>query len=211
MRRWHSCSGATRARRGAEMADRPRQNASLALLASLAPAAALGSNVSTIVGHGKGTARSPEKLENAPLRPYTRYTCAKMVLCMPSLPSLESFDEHATIHSFTSPIFKDGLLCLSSPLALGVIRLSFASCMTVTRHLNAMVKRLGATGRWGLTGSRTSSVSGRSGETLFCTRCQCGRGAHCTSVHLGPGSSKANKRMSNYLHEGAPYGRRTAF
>ncbi|KAL7551016.1 hypothetical protein ACHAWF_014226 [Thalassiosira exigua] len=56
-----------------------------------------------------------------------------MLLCLWHIPSLESIDEHATIETFTSPIFKEGPLCLP-PFVLGVIRLSFVfTCIAVTK------------------------------------------------------------------------------
>jgi hypothetical protein len=55
-----------------------------------------------------------------------------MSLCIWALPTVESLDRYATIETFTTPIFKEGLLNLS-PLALGVIRMVFAIiCMVIT-------------------------------------------------------------------------------
>lgn len=54
-----------------------------------------------------------------------------MALCLWTLPSLSSIDEHATIETFTTPIFKDGPFSLP-PVVLGIIRLLFALICIVT-------------------------------------------------------------------------------
>ena len=48
-----------------------------------------------------------------------------MSICFFTLPSVEEIDSYATVETFSTPIFADGLLNLS-PLALGTIRLLFA-------------------------------------------------------------------------------------
>ncbi|KAL9185827.1 hypothetical protein ACHAXT_003604 [Thalassiosira profunda] len=54
-----------------------------------------------------------------------------MALCVWALPSLQSIDELATFETFTTPVFQDGAFNLS-PIALGIIRLSFAGFCLVT-------------------------------------------------------------------------------
>ncbi|KAL3798276.1 hypothetical protein HJC23_000190 [Cyclotella cryptica] len=55
-----------------------------------------------------------------------------MLGCVIAMPSTQSLDEYATIDTFTTSIFKDGLFYFT-PLALGVIRMTFAFiCMVVT-------------------------------------------------------------------------------
>lgn len=57
-----------------------------------------------------------------------------MALCVWTLPSLESIDEHATVETFTTSIFKEGPFSIS-PVALGNIRLLFAFiCIYTTKE-----------------------------------------------------------------------------
>jgi hypothetical protein len=55
-----------------------------------------------------------------------------MVLCIRALPTIDNVDRYATVETFTSSIFKQGLFSLS-PFSLGVIRMGFAIiCVIVT-------------------------------------------------------------------------------
>jgi len=55
-----------------------------------------------------------------------------MSLCVWALPTVENLDRYATIETFTTSIFKEGLFNLS-PLALGLIRIVFAIiCVIIT-------------------------------------------------------------------------------
>ena len=56
-----------------------------------------------------------------------------MGLCVWTLPPLQSIDEYATVETFTSTIFKEGPFALP-PIALGIIRLSFALICAVTTN-----------------------------------------------------------------------------
>ncbi|KAL7543897.1 hypothetical protein ACHAXR_013420 [Thalassiosira sp. AJA248-18] len=89
-----------------------------------------------IVMYGLGLSKElPEELvtlKNAPPPFHTVVVfIIAMSLCCWSLPSLQSIDEHAIIDTFTASIFKEGPFFLP-PIALGVIRLLFASiCIVV--------------------------------------------------------------------------------
>lgn len=54
-----------------------------------------------------------------------------MALCIWALPSLHSVDEHATIETFRTSVFKEGFLAFS-PTTIGFIRLAFAFVCFVT-------------------------------------------------------------------------------
>ncbi|KAL7522112.1 hypothetical protein ACHAWX_006799 [Stephanocyclus meneghinianus] len=56
-----------------------------------------------------------------------------MLGCLIAMPSTQSLDEYATIETFTTSVFKHGFFHFS-PLALGLIRMTFAViCIVVTR------------------------------------------------------------------------------
>mmetsp|Transcript_4390 Transcript_4390/g.9489 ORF Transcript_4390/g.9489 Transcript_4390/m.9489 type:complete len:543 (-) Transcript_4390:355-1983(-) len=91
-----------------------------------------------VVMFGLGLAKTlPEELNfprSAPPPVHTAIVFAiAMALCLWTLPSLASVDEHATIETFTASVFGEGPLCLP-PLGLGIIRILFATICVVTRR-----------------------------------------------------------------------------
>ena len=56
-----------------------------------------------------------------------------MIGCLYLMPSLETVDEYATIETFTSCIFQEGIFHFT-PLALGIIRMSFAFICLIVTH-----------------------------------------------------------------------------
>ena len=96
-----------------------------------------------IVMYGLGlTKELPEELVVLKSAPPAFHTVAVFViamsLCIWALPSMQSIDEHSSIETFTTSIFKEGLFKLS-PMTLGIVRIVFAMfCMrtTVAKILN---------------------------------------------------------------------------